>query len=182
MKLDVTETALKEVLLLTPKVFGDARGYFFESFNAEDFAAATGLRPNFVQDNQSRSSRGVLRGLHYQVGQAQGKLVRVLVGEIFDVVVDLRRSSTSFGQWLGTRLSADNKQQLWIPEGFGHGFVATSETAEIFYKATDYYSPAHEHCVNWSDPTLAIAWPVLAPVLSAKDAAAPLLADAVTFD
>ncbi len=166
----IIQTAIPEVLILEPKVFGDERGFFFESFNARAFSEATGLNPNFVQDNHSRSQQGVLRGLHYQVEQAQGKLVRVTAGEVYDVAVDLRRQSPTFGQWVGTHLSADNKRQMWVPEGFAHGFVVLSEFAEFLYKTTDYYAPAHERCIRWDDPKLAIAWPLQGePKLSAKD-------------
>ena len=180
--MEATPTALPGVLLLAPRVFGDARGHFFESYNARDFSAAVGREVVFVQDNQSRSVRGVLRGLHYQVQQPQGKLVRVLAGEIFDVVVDLRRSAPTFGRWAGFLLSAENRQQLWIPEGHAHGFLTLSAEAEVFYKTTDFYAPAHERCVAWNDPALGIDWPLAGPpMISAKDAAAPLLAAAETF-
>nr|WP_288354932.1 dTDP-4-dehydrorhamnose 3,5-epimerase [uncultured Pseudomonas sp.] len=166
----IIQTAIPEVLILEPKVFGDERGFFFESFNARAFSEATGLNPNFVQDNHSRSQQGVLRGLHYQVEQTQGKLVRVTAGEVYDVAVDLRRQSPTFGQWVGAHLSADNKRQLWMPEGFAHGFLVLSEFAEFLYKTTDYYAPAHERCIRWDDPKLAIAWPLQGePKLSAKD-------------
>ncbi|MBA4291097.1 MAG: dTDP-4-dehydrorhamnose 3,5-epimerase, partial [Pseudomonas sp.] len=163
-------------------VFGDERGFFFESFNARQFAEATGLHREFVQDNHSRSAKGVLRGLHYQVQQAQGKLVRVTAGEVFDVAVDLRRSSPTFGQWVGVHLSAENKRQLWVPEGFAHGFVVLSEFAEFLYKTTDYYAPEHERSIRWDDPTLAIDWPLTeAPQLSAKDQAGSSFHDAAVF-
>ena len=166
----IIQTTIPDVLILEPKVFGDERGFFFESFNARAFSEATGLNPEFVQDNHSRSQQGVLRGLHYQVQQAQGKLVRVTAGEVYDVAVDLRRQSPTFGQWVGTHLSADNKRQMWVPEGFAHGFVVLSEFAEFLYKTTDYYAPAHERCIRWNDPKLAIDWPLQeAPRLSAKD-------------
>ena len=166
----IIQTAIPDVLILEPKVFGDERGFFFESFNARAFSEATGLNPTFVQDNHSRSQQGVLRGLHYQVQQAQGKLVRVTAGEVYDVAVDLRRQSPTFGQWVGAHLSADNKRQMWVPEGFAHGFVVLSEFAEFLYKTTDYYAPAHERCIRWNDPTLAIDWPLQGePRLSAKD-------------
>ncbi|MBT8765809.1 dTDP-4-dehydrorhamnose 3,5-epimerase [Metapseudomonas boanensis] len=166
----VTATALADVLILEPRVFGDERGFFFESFNAREFAQATGLTPEFVQDNHSLSQRGVLRGLHYQLQQAQGKLVRVVQGEVFDVAVDIRRNSPTFGRWVGAYLSAENKHQMWVPEGYAHGFLVLSETAEVLYKATDYYAPQHERCIRWDDPELAIDWPLAAPpVLSAKD-------------
>lgn len=170
--MQVIRSELPGVLVLEPKVFGDARGFFYESFNARAFEQATGLACEFVQDNHSRSQRGVLRGLHYQVQQAQGKLVRVTAGEVFDVVVDLRSSSPSFGRWLGVHLSAENKRQVWIPEGFAHGFLVLSEVAEFLYKTTDYYAPEHERCIRWDDPTLAIDWPLDGPPqLSAKDQA-----------
>ena len=168
--MQVIQTEIPDVLILQPKVFGDERGFFFESFNAQAFTEATGLNPTFVQDNHSRSQRGVLRGLHYQVQQAQGKLVRVSAGEVYDVAVDLRRQSPTFGQWVGAYLSADNKRQMWVPEGFAHGFVVLSEFAEFLYKTTDYYAPAHERCIRWDDPKLAIDWQLQSePKLSAKD-------------
>jgi len=166
----VTPLAIPEVVLIEPKVFGDERGFFFESFNQARFEEAVGKKINFVQDNHSRSMKNVLRGLHYQIQQSQGKLVRVIQGEVFDVAVDLRKSSPTFGQWVGQVLSAENKYQLWIPEGFAHGFVVLSDTAEFLYKTTDYYAPAHECCLLWNDPVLDIQWPPgIAPVLSAKD-------------
>jgi dTDP-4-dehydrorhamnose 3,5-epimerase len=178
-----TPLAIPEVFLIEPKVFGDDRGFFFESFNQARFEAAIGRAANFVQDNHSRSARGVLRGLHYQIQQPQGKLVRVTQGEVFDVAVDLRRSSPTFGRWVGEILSAENKRQLWVPEGFGHGFVVLSETAEFLYKTTDYYAPAHERCVIWNDPDLAIAWPLDGqPMLSGKDALGLRLKDAEVFN
>ena len=182
MAYQVIPTALPGVLMLEPKVFGDARGFFYESFNAQDFAQATGLDVRFVQDNHSRSAHGVLRGLHYQIKQPQGKLVRVTEGEVFDVAVDIRRSSPHFGQWVGMHLSADNKRQMWVPPGFAHGFVVLSESADFLYKTTDYYAPEHERCLVWNDPQLAIAWPLHAPpVLATKDAQAPVLALAEVF-
>ena len=175
-------TKLPGVLILEPKVFGDERGFFFESFNARAFAEATGLQCEFVQDNHSRSQRGVLRGLHYQVQQAQGKLVRVTAGEVYDVAVDLRRSSPTFGKWVGTLLSAENKRQLWVPAGFAHGFLVLSEFAEFLYKTTDYYAPEHERCIRWDDPSLAIDWPLDGtPQLSAKDQAGLNFVDAQVF-
>jgi dTDP-4-dehydrorhamnose 3,5-epimerase len=163
-------------------VFGDDRGYFFESFNARKFAELTGVTLPFVQDNHSRSAKGVLRGLHYQIQQAQGKLVRVTEGAVFDVAVDLRKSSPTFGQWFGTELSAENKRQLWIPAGFAHGFVVTSDVASFLYKTTDYWAPEHERAVLWNDPAIGIDWPLDgAPQLSGKDVAAALLADAEVF-
>lgn len=178
----VIASELPEVLILEPRVFGDERGFFYESFNARAFSEATGLNREFVQDNHSRSQRGVLRGLHYQLQQAQGKLVRVTAGEVYDVAVDIRRSSPTFGQWTGVHLSAENKRQLWLPEGFAHGFLVLSEYAEFLYKTTDYYAPAHERCIRWDDPSLAIDWPLdSAPQLSAKDQAGLSLADAEVF-
>jgi len=179
----VTATAIPDVLLIEPKVFGDERGFFFESFNACAFAQATGLDLAFVQDNHSKSAKNVLRGLHYQLPpKAQGKLVRVVHGEVFDVAVDLRRSSKTFGSWVGQILSAQNKQQLWIPPGFAHGFLTLSETAEFLYKTTDYYSPEQERCLLWNDPALAIDWPLDGePILAAKDAAASSLASVELF-
>ncbi|MCE1239557.1 MAG: dTDP-4-dehydrorhamnose 3,5-epimerase [Azonexaceae bacterium] len=181
--MQVIDTAIPEVKLIEPKVFGDARGFFFESFNLKAFREATGLPDiDFVQDNHSKSARGVLRGLHYQIEQAQGKLVRVVQGEVFDVAVDLRKSAKTFGQWVGERLSADNQRQLWIPPGFAHGFVVLSDTAEFLYKTTDYYAPQHERAIRWNDPQLAIDWQFDGtPQLSAKDAAAPSFAEAAYF-
>lgn len=170
--MNVVVTAIPEVLVLEPRVFGDARGFFYESYNRQAFGQATGLEVDFVQDNHSRSERGVLRGLHYQILQPQGKLVRVVVGEVFDVAVDLRRSSPTFGHWVGERLSAGNKRMMWIPAGFAHGFMVVSEYAEFLYKTTDYYAPEHERCIRWDDPTLNIRWPddMGLPLLSTKDA------------
>ncbi len=180
----VTKTALEGVLLLEPQVFGDDRGWFMEAFNASKFAAATGCAKTFVQDNQSRSAKGVLRGLHYQLGShPQDKLVRVLSGEIFDVAVDIRRGSPTFGQWVGETLSAENKRQLWVPVGFAHGFVVTSDSAEVLYKVTDVYDASGERSIRWDDPDIGIDWPLEgAPVLSGKDAVAPRLADAEIFE
>ncbi|MBA1263552.1 dTDP-4-dehydrorhamnose 3,5-epimerase [Stutzerimonas stutzeri] len=178
----VIETSIPDVLIIEPKVFGDERGFFYESFNAAAFEAATGLTRSFVQDNHSKSQRGVLRGLHYQIQQPQGKLVRVVAGEVFDVAVDLRRSSPSFGRWTGTRLSAENQRQLWIPEGFAHGFVVLSESAEFLYKTTDYYAPEHERSLLWNDPELGIEWPIdESPQLSAKDIAGKRLSEVELF-
>jgi dTDP-4-dehydrorhamnose 3,5-epimerase len=175
--------AIPEVILFEPKVFGDDRGFFFESFNQAKFEEAVGREVKFVQDNHSKSTKGVLRGLHYQIQQPQGKLVRVAQGEVFDVAVDLRKSSPTFGKWVGARLSAENKAQLWVPEGFGHGFVVLSETAEFLYKTTDYYAPAFERSIIWNDPDLAIDWTTsFEPVLSAKDQAASALKSADLFD
>lgn len=162
--------AIPDVLLIEPEVFGDERGFFYESFNARRFAQALGWPVEFVQDSHSRSSGGVLRGLHYQIQHPQGKLVRVIAGSVYDVAVDLRRGSPTFGQWVGHVLSSENRQQMWIPPGFAHGFLALSETAEFVYKSTDYYHPEHERCIAWDDPQLAIAWPLAAPpILSARD-------------
>ena len=181
--MQVVQTSIPEVLIFEPKVFGDDRGFFFESFNQRLFAQATGRSPDFVQDNHSKSARNVLRGLHYQIRQPQGKLVRVTAGEVFDVAVDLRRASPTFGQWVGARLSADNKRQLWVPEGFAHGFLVLSESAEFLYKTTDFYAPEHERCLRWDDPALAIEWPLQgAPILSTKDAQGQTLDMAELFD
>lgn len=170
--MQVTSTKIPDVMLIEPKVFGDDRGFFYESFNLQAFRKATGLAVDFVQDNHSKSARNVLRGLHYQVVQPQGKLVRVVQGEVFDVAVDIRKGSKTYGQWVGEILSAENKKQFWIPAGLAHGFVVLSETAEFLYKTTDYYAPAHERCIFWNDPDLAIDWPMAGePLLSAKDQA-----------
>lgn len=183
MPFTVTPTELPEVLIFEPKVFGDHRGFFFESFNQRDFEQLTGLKVQFVQDNHSRSAQGVLRGLHYQIQHPQGKLVRVTLGEVFDVSVDLRRGSPTFGKWTGVTLSAANNRQLWIPPGFGHGFVVTSEYAEFLYKTTDYWFPEHERSLLWNDPALGIQWPLTGePKLAAKDIAGKPLALADTFD
>ena len=180
--MNVTRTAIPDVLVMEPKVFGDARGFFFESFNERAFRDATGLDAHFVQDNHSRSAKGVLRGLHYQLQQPQGKLVRVARGAVFDVAVDIRRSSPTFGKWVGTELSEENHRQLWVPPGFAHGFLVLSEFADFLYKTTDYYAPQHERCIAWNDLDLAIAWPPAgAPVLSSKDTRGALLKDAETF-
>ncbi|MFM2263420.1 MAG: hypothetical protein RI959_2096 [Pseudomonadota bacterium] len=182
MPYTATPTSLEGVIILEPKVFGDDRGFFFESFNQRDFEKVTGVSAAFVQDNHSRSVKGVLRGLHYQIQHPQGKLVRVTQGVVFDVAVDLRKSSPTFGQHVGVELSADNKRQLWIPPGFAHGFVVVSETAEFLYKTTDYWFPEHERSLLWSDPALQIQWPVTEPPqLAAKDAAAKLFAEAEVF-
>ena len=178
----VTPTSLPEVLLLQPRVFGDDRGFFMESWNASSFREATGLDVNFVQDNHSYSIRNVLRGIHYQVVRPQGKLVRVVTGAVFDVAVDLRRSSPTFGRWVGCELSAQNRLQMWIPPGFGHGFLVLSESADFLYKTTDYWIGEHDRTLRWDDPTLAVDWPLQGePVLAAKDAAAPLLGQAEVF-
>ncbi len=182
MPYTVIKTDLPEVLILEPKVFGDERGFFFESFNQRDFQQAIGLEVNFVQDNHSKSSQGVLRGLHYQIQHPQVKLVRVTQGAVFDVAVDLRRSSANFGKWVGVELSADNKRQLWVPPGFAHGFVVTSESAEFLYKTTDYWYPEHERSLLWRDPVVGIQWPFKGePRLAGKDAMAVLLSDAECF-
>lgn len=178
-------TELPEVVVLEPRVFGDDRGFFFESWNERSFSTATGVERVFVQDNHSRSEGPVLRGIHYQVEHPQGKLVRCVVGSVFDVAVDLRRSSPTFLQWIGVELSAENKRQLWIPEGFGHGFLVTSDSAEVLYKATDFYMPAHDRSVRWNDPGLGIEWPIpggVNPLLSAKDENAPMLVDADLYE
>jgi dTDP-4-dehydrorhamnose 3,5-epimerase len=176
-------TGIPDLLVLEPQVFGDARGFFLESFNARDFRAATGVEACFVQDNLSRSRRGVLRGLHYQIRQPQGKLVQVVAGAVYDVAVDLRRHSPAYGRSFGIELSAENHRQLWIPVGFAHGFLVLSDTADFLYKVTDYYAPAHERCILWNDPDLAIDWPLDgAPLLSAKDAAGSTFRDAEVFD
>lgn len=168
----IIKTKIPDVLIIEPKVFGDDRGFFYESFNQQAFLQATGLDVNFVQDNHSKSAQGVLRGLHYQIQQPQGKLVRVVAGEVFDVAVDIRKGSDTFGQWVGERLSAENKRQLWVPAGFAHGFLVLSETAEFLYKTTDYYAPEYERCILWNDSELNIAWPYeMPPILSAKDCA-----------
>ena len=178
----VTPTSMPEVLVFEPTVFGDDRGFFYESFNAREFSQITGLSVNFVQDNHSRSAKNVLRGLHYQIRQPQGKLVRVISGSIFDVVVDIRASSPFFGRWIGVELSAENRRQLWVPPGFAHGFVVTSNSAECLYKTTDYWSPEHERSILWNDPALAIEWPLTSePMLSGKDSQGRLLADADIF-
>ncbi len=175
----VIPTKIPDVLVIEPKVFGDERGFFFESFNQEAWQEKTGLTSSFVQSNHSRSVHGVLRGLHYQIKQPQGKLVRVVVGEVYDVAVDLRKSSPTYGQWVGEHLSADNKKCFWVPEGFGHGFVVLSEAAEFLYKTTDYYAPEHERCIIWNDPDIGVDWPLeQQPVLSEKDSKGRLLKDA----
>lgn len=177
-----TRTAIPDVIVLKPRVFGDDRGFFFESFNAKAFEEATGLQAHFVQDNHSRSSKNVLRGLHYQIRQPQGKLVRVVEGEVFDVAVDIRRSSPTFGKWVGEYLSAEDKKQLWVPKGFAHGFVVLSETAQFLYKTSDYYAPEHERSLLWNDPALAINWPLSGePQLAAKDVAGLPLSEAEVF-
>ncbi|WP_246796938.1 dTDP-4-dehydrorhamnose 3,5-epimerase [Burkholderia perseverans] len=182
MAIQVTPTALPEVKIVEPKVFGDDRGFFYESFNGREFAEKVDPQAVFVQDNHSRSARGVLRGLHYQIEHAQGKLVRVIAGQVFDVAVDIRRASPNFGKWVGVILSAENKRQLWVPPGFAHGFVAVSESAEFLYKTTDYWYPEFERSLLWNDPAIGIEWPLDGePVLAAKDAAGVLLADAEVY-
>jgi len=185
--MNVTRTEIPDVLVLEPKVFGDARGFFLESYNEKVFREATGLDVKFVQDNHSRSARGVLRGLHYQLKRPQGKLVRVVRGAVFDVAVDLRRSSPTFGKWVGIELNEDNQRQFWVPPGFAHGFLVLSESADFLYKTTDYYAPEHERCIAWNDPAIGIDWQLArlggeAPRLSAKDLAGTALARAETFE
>ncbi len=178
----VSPTAIPDVLVIEPEIFGDERGYFYESFNYQRWLRNTGIECDFVQSNHSRSIRGVLRGLHYQVKQPQGKIVRVVVGEVFDVAVDLRRSSPYFGKWVGAHLSAENKKQIWIPEGFGHGYLVLSDAAEFLYRTTDYYAPEHERCIIWNDPDISIDWPVDGePLLSTKDTSGMLFKDAETY-
>lgn len=178
----IIDTAIADVKILEPRVFGDTRGFFMESYNQKTFRELIGQDVNFVQDNHSRSSQNILRGLHYQIQQPQDKLVRVVAGEVFDVAVDLRRSSDTFGQWVGAILSAENQHQLWVPAGFAHGFVVLSETADFVYKTTDYYAPEHERCLRWDDPTVGIDWPHKGePLLSEKDKTGLALADVDTF-
>jgi len=180
--MQVHATAIPDVLIIEPKSFGDDRGFFYESFNQRKFTELTGVTASFVQDNHSKSAKNVLRGLHYQIQQPQGKLVRVVAGEVFDVAVDIRKSSPTFGRWVGVTLSAENKRQLWIPEGFSHGFVVTSETAEFLYKTTDYWAPQFERSILWNDPAIGIEWPIDGtPQLSGKDQVATLLADSEIF-
>lgn len=180
--MQVIQTAIPGVVILEPKVFGDERGFFFESYNENAFAAATGLRPRFVQDNHSRSAKNVLRGLHYQIRQPQGKLVRVTAGEVFDVAVDIRRSSPTFGKSAGAILSAENRRMMWVPEGFAHGFVVLSDFAEFLYKTTDFYAPEHERCIRWDDAQIGIQWPLQGqPILSAKDSHGLSLSEAELF-
>jgi len=195
--MQVIPTAIPDVLILEPKVFGDDRGFFYESFNQQNFQNLTGLDVPFVQDNHSKSSKNVLRGLHYQIQQPQGKLVRVIAGEVFDVAVDLRRNSSTFGHWVGITLSVENKRQLWIPPGFGHGFLVMQDNTEFLYKTTDYYALQHERCIRWDDPTLGIEWPLsdannldpaqslppsTSPILSSKDKLGASFNDAELFD
>ena len=180
--MQIVATTLPGVVILEPRVFGDDRGFFFESFNAKRFEELVGTSVTFVQDNHSRSAHGVLRGIHYQMVKPQGKLVRVTAGQVFDVAVDLRRSSPHFGRWFGVELSAENKRQLWVPPGFGHGFLVQSESADFLYKTTDYWYPEHERSLHWNDPTLAIAWPTSGtPVVADKDGRAPKLVDAECY-
>jgi dTDP-4-dehydrorhamnose 3,5-epimerase len=180
--MNVIQTDIPDVLIFEPKVFGDERGFFFESFNAHKFESATGIKCQFVQDNHSRSTKNVLRGLHYQIEQVQGKLVRVTSGEVFDVAVDVRTSSPTFGKWVGVTLSAENKRQMWIPPGFAHGFLVMTDQADFLYKTTDYYAPQYECCIKWDDPTIAIQWPLqVTPNLSAKDSAGLSLQEARKF-
>ncbi len=180
--MQIHTTEIPDLLIIEPKVFGDDRGFFYESFNARRFAELTGINKHFVQDNHSKSAKNVLRGLHYQIRQPQGKLVRVVAGEVFDVAVDIRKNSPTFGRWVGVTLSEDNKRQFWIPEGFAHGFVVTSESAEFLYKTTDYWAPEHERSILWNDPAIGIQWPIDAePVLSGKDIAGKLLEAAEVF-
>ena len=180
--MNVIETAIPDVVIIEPRVFGDERGFFLESFNAHAFRDATGLDVSFVQDNHSRSEKNVLRGLHYQIQQPQGKLVRVVSGSVFDVAVDIRKSSPTFGQWEGTELTEDNHRQLWIPPGFAHGFIVLSDSADFLYKTTDYYAPEHERCILWNDSTIGIEWPIDGdPQLSAKDQQGSPLAEAELF-
>ncbi|PLC52482.1 dTDP-4-dehydrorhamnose 3,5-epimerase [Pollutimonas nitritireducens] len=179
----VTPLAIPDVILLEPNVFGDDRGFFFESFNQAQFEAATGKKLNFVQDNHSRSTQNVLRGLHYQIKQPQGKLVRVVAGSVFDVAVDIRKNSPTFGQWVGEVLSSENKKQLWVPEGFAHGFLTLSDKAEFLYKTTDYYAPKFERCILWNDSEINVQWPLDGePILSEKDKRAPSLLKSEVFE
>jgi len=180
--MNIIPTAIPDVLVIEPNVFGDDRGFFFESYNEKTFEALTGIKIAFVQDNHSRSAKHVLRGLHYQIKQPQGKLVRVVAGEVFDVAVDIRRASATFGKWVGERLSADNKKQMWVPPGLAHGFLVLSDVADFLYKTTDYYAPEHERCIRWNDPDLNIQWPISgAPIVSAKDEKGELFKDAEVF-
>jgi dTDP-4-dehydrorhamnose 3,5-epimerase len=181
--MQVVQTAIPDLLILEPKVFGDDRGFFFESFNQQIFQSFTGVKAHFVQDNHSKSAANVLRGLHYQIEQAQGKLVRVTAGEVFDVAVDIRRQSATFGKWVGVHLSAENKRQMWIPPGFAHGFVVLKDNTECLYKTTDYYAPQHERCIRWDDPAIAIEWPIARlPILSGKDQQGIELTQAEVFE
>ena len=180
--MNIIKTKIPDILIIEPKVFGDDRGFFFESFNAKKFTESTGIETQFVQDNHSRSGKNVLRGLHYQIQQAQGKLVRVVAGKVLDVAVDIRKSSPSFGQWVSCLLSAENKRQFWVPPGFAHGFLVLSDTADFLYKTTDYYAPEYERSILWNDPELNINWQLSGePILSAKDKSAPTLKEAELF-
>ena len=181
--MQIIPTSIPDVLIIEPKVFGDERGFFFESFNKSVFAQQTGITQEFVQDNHSRSARNVLRGLHYQIHQPQGKLIRVILGEIFDVAVDIRKNSPTFGEWVAVNISADNKRMVWVPPGFAHGFLVTSDIAEVLYKTTDYWAPKHERSILWSDQDIGIPWPLYGePTLSAKDVDGKLLKDAEVYD
>ncbi len=181
--MQITKAAIPDILLISPKVFGDARGFFFESFNARDFQTACGFTPNFVQDNHSRSAKGILRGMHYQLKKPQGKLVRVVRGAVWDVAVDMRQSSPTFGKAVGTELSEENHTQIWIPPGFAHGFLTLTDSADFIYKTTDYYAPEDEHCVAWNDVQLNIAWPLAGePILSPRDAKGVSFASAPAFE
>jgi dTDP-4-dehydrorhamnose 3,5-epimerase len=181
--MQVVQTAIPDLLILEPNVFGDHRGFFFESFNQQTFQNLTGVKAHFVQDNHSKSAVNVLRGLHYQIEQAQGKLVRVTAGEVFDVAVDIRRQSATFGKWVGVLLSAENKRQLWVPPGFAHGFVVLKDNTEFLYKTTDYYAPQHERCIRWDDPAIGIEWPITqSPLLSGKDQHGVALSQAEVFE
>ncbi len=181
--MNIITTEIPDVFIIEPKVFGDERGFFFESFNERVFAEKTGIKTQFVQDNHSRSGKNVLRGLHYQIQQTQGKLLRVVAGEIFDIAVDIRKSSPTFGQWVGCLLSGENKRQLWVPPGFAHGFLVVSDSADVLYKATDYYAPQYERCILWNDPDIGVEWPLngAEPILSAKDQAGQRLKSAEVF-
>jgi dTDP-4-dehydrorhamnose 3,5-epimerase len=180
--MNIIPTAIPDVIIIEPNVFGDNRGFFFESYNEKTFEALTGIKVTFVQDNHSRSAKHVLRGLHYQIKQPQGKLVRVVAGEVFDVAVDIRRASATFGKWVGERLSADNKKQMWVPPGLAHGFLVLSDVADFLYKTTDYYAPEHERCIRWDDPDFNIQWPIRgAPIVSEKDEKGESFKDAEVF-
>lgn len=181
--MNIITTEIPDVLIIEPKIFGDDRGFFFESFNERVFAETTGIKTQFVQDNHSRSGKNVLRGLHYQIQQTQGKLLRVVAGEIFDIAVDIRKSSPTFGQWVGCLLSGENKRQFWVPPGFAHGFLVVSDSADVLYKATDYYAPQYDRCILWNDPDIGIEWPLngAEPILSAKDQAGQRLKSAEVF-
>ena len=180
--MNITPTEIPDVLIIEPNVFGDSRGFFFESYNEKEFMEMTGLQVTFVQDNHSRSNKHVLRGLHYQIRQPQGKLVRVISGDVFDVAVDIRRSSPTFGKWVGEYLTAENKKQMWVPPGFAHGFLVLSDDAEFLYKTTDYWAPEHERCIRWNDPVLNVQWPITGdPLVSVKDDKGDLFQNAEVF-